>query len=334
MLLEGMHLPLTTPFFGDGRLNLRKLEQNIARYSLTPAAGMVVLGLTGEADLLNDDETVRVFRTALESASPTKVMTAGISRNSVRGALDLAEKAASAGYDAVLLTPPALPGLTLIERRTFLATVADKSPVSIILSGDIPGYLLAELAFHPRVIGFLGSFPRTDDLRELITKTAAVKRIATVTQVFSAVTGRMSSSQPSALIPISGLSAAPATPKVSVKTRTKEVSFQILAADTESVLTSLQAGAVGAVPSFAAAAPQATYEVMAAWKDGDPALAAEKQQRLIEAIHLIEGKLGVAGLKHGCDLNGYFGGAPRLPRLPVTGSEKAEIERLMQGLKS
>ena len=42
----------------------------------------------------------------------------------------------------------------------------------------------------------------------------------------------------------------------------------------------MRSGAVGAMPAFAASAPQACYEVLAAWKDGDEGLAEEKQVRL------------------------------------------------------
>ena len=48
MLLDGLFLPLTTPFYPDGTLYARKMEHNVRRYSLTPAAGMCVLG--GAAD--------------------------------------------------------------------------------------------------------------------------------------------------------------------------------------------------------------------------------------------------------------------------------------------
>ena len=91
---------------------------------------------------------------------------------------------------------------------------------------------------------------------------------------------------------------------------------------------------MGAMPAFAAAAPQACYEVLAAWKDGDEGLAGEKQTRLQEVAARIEGQMGVAGIKFGCDLNGYFGGRPRLPLLPLDGEERAEIEALMQGMRN
>jgi dihydrodipicolinate synthase/N-acetylneuraminate lyase len=100
------------------------------------------------------------------------------------------------------------------------------------------------------------------------------------------------------------------------------------------MLEALRGGAMGAMPAFSASAPQACYEVLAAWKDGDAGLAKEKQLRLQSLAKRVEEKLGVAGIKFGCDLNGYFGGRPRLPLLPLTGEERAEIESLMQGLRN
>jgi dihydrodipicolinate synthase/N-acetylneuraminate lyase len=88
------------------------------------------------------------------------------------------------------------------------------------------------------------------------------------------------------------------------------------------------------MPPLAASAPQVCYEVLAAWKDGDPALAAEKQERVRLAARRVEEELGVAGIKYGCDLNGYFGGRPRLPMLPLTGAEREEINALMRGIRN
>jgi dihydrodipicolinate synthase/N-acetylneuraminate lyase len=88
------------------------------------------------------------------------------------------------------------------------------------------------------------------------------------------------------------------------------------------------------MPGFAAAAPQACYEVYAAWKDDDQALADEKQDWISPAIQKTEVELGVAGLRYGCDLNGYFGGRPRLPLLPLTADQRNAIERMMGGIRN
>src|ERR1700690_2927659 len=108
MLLEGLHIPLTTPFHPDGRLNPRKLAANVVRYSRSPAAGLIVLGPSGEPTLLSDDETREVLRAAAQAAAPDKVLLAGISRDSVRATLTFVDFAAELGYDAVLISLPSV----------------------------------------------------------------------------------------------------------------------------------------------------------------------------------------------------------------------------------
>src|SRR6266487_1346600 len=56
MLLHGILPPITTPFYPDGNVYHKKLEHNVERYSKTPVSGIVVLGSTGEAIMLSDEE--------------------------------------------------------------------------------------------------------------------------------------------------------------------------------------------------------------------------------------------------------------------------------------
>jgi len=56
MLLHGIFPPITTPFYPDGNVYFKKIEHNVERYSRTPVAGIVVLGSTGEAIMLSDQE--------------------------------------------------------------------------------------------------------------------------------------------------------------------------------------------------------------------------------------------------------------------------------------
>ena len=62
MLLHGIFPPITTPFYPDGKIYFRKLEQNVEHYSRTPMVGIVVLGSTGEAILLSDEERREVLK--------------------------------------------------------------------------------------------------------------------------------------------------------------------------------------------------------------------------------------------------------------------------------
>jgi 4-hydroxy-2-oxoglutarate aldolase len=353
MLLEGLQLPLTTPFYSDGRLNLRKLEHNADRYSKTPAAGLVVLSEQGEPSLLQEEETRQALRTAVDAAAATKVMLAGVSRDSVIGTLELAEYAAGVGYDAVLVKQPSflrvrMRGQRMKELLTYFRAVADRSAVPVVLystgeEGGLPVELVSELAGHPQIIGLVDEWSGRRRIESMRHETASVKRDVTVTTVFAAVTGRMKTrTEPAGAgtfvsadtLTGGGAAVAVAPPKAALKTRTKVVGFQILVGGTAGMLEGLLAGAVGTMPAFAACAPQACYEVLAAWKDGDEGLAREKQLRLKAVAERIEGELGIPGLKFGCDLNGYFGGRPRLPLLPTTGEERSEIESLMQGLRN
>src|SRR5213078_1351362 len=119
-----------------------------------------------------------------------------------------------------------------------------------------------------------------------------------------------------------------------LKTRQKEVSFQVLVGAAHKLEASLQAGAVGAILAFADAAPTACYEIYAAWKEGDTELARLKQGRIGKAAERIAGELGIPGVKYAMDFNGYFGGAARLPLLPLTADLKAEVERLLADIRN
>ena len=354
MLLEGLQLPLTTPFYPDGRLNLLKLEHNVSRYSRTPIVGLVALSDFGEPTMLSEEETRQVLRGVAGAAKAEKVLIAGVSRDSVVGTLELIESAAVVGYDAVLVKAPSLfwSGNTREQAKgllTYFRAVADRAALPVVLhSGaselgvELPVEIVIELAAHPQIIGVVDGVGGHARLEMLKTRTIGVTHEVPVTMMFGAVTGRMRVQNEAAgggLISTNTLTGgnaavAVAPAKTVVKTRTKVVGFQILAGNTAGMLEGLRAGVVGAMPAFAAAAPQACYEVLAAWKDGDEGLAEEKQARLQDVAERVEEKLGVAAIKFGCDLNGYFGGRPRLPLLPLTGDEREEIEALMRGLRN
>jgi 4-hydroxy-2-oxoglutarate aldolase len=354
MLLEGLQLPLTTPFYPDGRLNLLKLEQNVARYSKTPVAGLVALSDSGEPTLLLEEETRQVLRSIADAAVAEKVLMAGVSRDSVAGTLELAESAAEFGYDGVLVKQPSLfrAGVRCEQAKailTYFQSVADRSALPLVLfsgtseqGGLLPEEIVIELAAHPQIIGLIDSAGVRTRFEAFKSSAMRLKREVTVTTVFAAVTRRMQTHNEGVdggLISANtltggGTAVAVGSGKVVAKTRTKAVGFQVLAGSTVGMLEGLRGGAVGAMPPFAASAPQACYEVLAAWKDGDEVLSEEKQIRLQGVADRVEEELGVAGIKFGCDLNGYFGGRPRLPLLPLSGEERAEIEGLMQGLRN
>jgi 4-hydroxy-2-oxoglutarate aldolase len=333
MLLDGLHIPITTPFHPNGSLSLRKLESNVARYSLTPAAGLLVLGPNSEAETLTDAETEQVLATALRAAAPEKVMLAAIPRAGVSNSLALAATAANLHYDAIVLTAPSTkPAQTLL----YLQIIADQSALPVILCStperELPLETIAQLAQHPNVIGLVESTSRTAQIRSL---TAHIHRAATVTHVFAAVTARMLTQQANSWIKAGSLEAggtATATTPT-LRTRTRDIGFQILAGTTSTIYDALESGAAGAIPALAACCPQATYEIYAAYRDGDHPLAAEKQHHLASPSAHIESH-GAPALKYAADLNAYYGGTPRLPQVRPDVASREQIDELLRAIKS
>ena len=107
--MEGIFAAVTTPFYPDEQVYYRKLEANIARYSRSLLSGVLLLGSTGEAVALSDQESTEVLRVAAEAAAPEKVLIAGVGKESVKATVELAEVAARYRYDACLLYTSSAP---------------------------------------------------------------------------------------------------------------------------------------------------------------------------------------------------------------------------------
>jgi 4-hydroxy-2-oxoglutarate aldolase len=356
MLLHGILPPITTPFYPDGNVYYKKLESNVERYSRTPVAGIVVLGSTGEALMLSDQERRDVFKYAREAAAPNKVLIAGTGIESAIETLRLTEYAAELGYDVAMVRTPHYYKKQMLPANmlAFYRTVADRSPLPVIIYNfpqatgyDIPAEIVIELAEHPNLIGIKESSGDVEKVRKMVNATRHIRHSATVTETFDAVTPRMSvaastSSNGGELVQVGALTGSSepnsSSSAVSVvgrlKTRQKEVGFQVLVGAAHKLHPSLDAGAVGAILAFGCAAPTACYEIYAAWKEGDAELARIKQERIATAAQRVGGELGIPGIKYAMDFNGYYGGPARLPFLPLTADLKSEIENLMADIRS
>jgi 4-hydroxy-2-oxoglutarate aldolase len=332
--------------------------------------------------MLSDEERREVLLTARRVCVPHKVLIAGTGVESAIETLRLTEYAAELGYDVALVRTPHFyrPQMKSASLLAFYRTVADRSPLPLLIYSvpiftgyDMPTQLVIELADHPNIIGIKESGGDAAKIRQIVEGTRHVKRSATVTETFAAVTPRMlmtdstgSSSEDAELVTITdhvgathhvgtgalarsaaqGYRAAVPQPKASLpsssgitmisgrKARQKEVGFQVLAGAAQRLLPSLEAGAVGAVLAFASPAPTACYEIYAAWKEGNGGLARIKQERIERASTRVGAELGIPGLKYAADLNGYYGGPARLPFLPLTAESKTEVEQLMSDIRN
>jgi 4-hydroxy-2-oxoglutarate aldolase len=374
MLLHGIFPPITTPFYPDGNLYFKKLEANVEHYSKTPVAGIVVLGSTGEAIMLSDQERRDVLKVVRQAAAPNKVLVAGTGVESAIETVKLTEYAAALGYEVAMVRTPHYHKKQMQPPNmlAFYRFVADRSPLPVMVYNvpsftqyDIPAEVVIELAGHPNIIGIKESGGEVEKVRQMVEGTRHVKRTATVTETFDAVTPRMLKARAGNggdLVPVAALAGeagstrfdggrasppgwtgeTPVPPSSSsaitivagLKTRQKEVGFQVLVGLAHQLQSSLDAGAVGGILAFACPAPTACYEIYTAWKEGDHELAQNKQDRIATASEKVVGDLGIPGVKYAMDFNGYYGGMARLPLLPLTAEMKAEVERLMAGIRN
>lgn len=364
MLLNGIFPAISTPFYADGRLYLKKLEHNVDRYTKGPITGVVVLGSTGEAVMLNCEEQREVFRTAIAAAAAEKVMIAGCGHESVRETVEACEYAALLGYDAALVRTPHYyrTQMTAAAMLNYFRTVADRSPLPVVLYSfpqctgyDLAVELVVELAGHRNIIGIKESSGDLAKVDRMVQLTRHVRREVRTTHDFQPVTARMmqrATAAPAAgefvtagaLAGTAGKQAAtesakrPSSAAVELigglRTRRKEVGFQTLVGSGHKLHALLKVGAVGGILAFGACAPTACYEIYAAFKDNDQKLAEEKQQRIEAACIRIVSELGIAGVKYAADVNGFYGGNPRLPLLPLTAAQRGEVEKQIAEVKS
>ena len=161
MNLRSVFPPMPTPFAG-GDLDVSAIATNIERWMIAGLGGVVVLGTNGEAALLDDEESDRIVQAARPHVPRDRVLIAGVGRESTRGTIAAAARAASAGADAVLVRTPSfyrgqVPPAALAAHYT---AVADASPVPVLLY-NYPAFtgvtlsadLIGRLAQHSNIVG-------------------------------------------------------------------------------------------------------------------------------------------------------------------------------------
>ncbi len=178
--LEGVFAALTTPFSGDG-IAVEEFKKNILRYNTTNLAGYVVLGSTGEAVFLGDDEAETLLGAARAVAAPGKIIIAGASRESTRLTGEFVRRMAGLGANAALVKPPhyykAAMNQDALKRYFF--DVADSAPIPIIIYNipqntgvPVEPPTIIELSRHPNIAGIKDSSGRLANLSEV---TASVR---------------------------------------------------------------------------------------------------------------------------------------------------------------
>ncbi|MGH9718693.1 MAG: dihydrodipicolinate synthase family protein [Bryobacteraceae bacterium] len=122
--------------------------------------------------------------------------------------------------------------------------------------------------------------------------------------------------------------------KIARLAREARPEFAVLCGLERALWESLKAGASGAILAFSSAAPYATIALWEAFRTREEEAGIDWQARIAHPAELVTEVHGVAGLKCAMDLNGYYGGPPRLPSCAASAEARREITEAFHGLKS
>lgn len=131
-LTKGVYTALVTPFRA-GAIDEAALNQLIAHQIACGVKGLVVAGTTGEAPALTDAEHAQLCRLSVEASGGRCTVIAGVGSPSTAHASELAQQAAQAGVDALMVTVPYYVRPSLEGIRLHLRALADAAALPQML---------------------------------------------------------------------------------------------------------------------------------------------------------------------------------------------------------
>lgn len=177
MNIQGVLVPIVTPFDTNNQVNIRALEELVGLFIDKGVAGIVACGTTGEYYALNENERRQVLECVVKAGQGKLSLIAGINSLSTQGAIERAQQAAELGYEGLMLAVPpySLPGDAEIVAH--FRTVAESTDLPLIMYNfpvrvgvEISIESVAELSKIPNIVGIKessGNFSRALALLKL-----------------------------------------------------------------------------------------------------------------------------------------------------------------------
>lgn len=137
MNLQGSIVALVTPF-KDGKIDERSLRNLIRWHIEAGTDGILVLGTTGEAVVIEKEERKRVMEIALEEARGKVPLIVGTGTNNTARVLEYTKLAEEMGFDAALIVTPYYNNPTQNGLYEHYAYLAKNTKIPIILY-NVPG---------------------------------------------------------------------------------------------------------------------------------------------------------------------------------------------------
>ncbi len=293
MKLQGIFPPIATPFDHAGNIYVSKIRHNVEKWNLTTLSGYVVMGSTGESVMLLPEEKYTMWEEVAKYADSSKLLIAGTGVESVRETVQLTNRAAEMGYKAAMVRTP-----------HYYKNLINRNDAQMLYYRTV-----ADQAKIPLIIY---NWPQTTGVD------ISVEAVAGLSEHPNIIAIKESSGN---------------LEKVMQLIREVRHGFQVLVGSAPTLWPSLLMGACGAILAYANAAPYSTIAIWEAYRTREEAAGMDWQNRIGRAAALVTTKYGIPGLKYAMDLNGYYGGPPRLPLTTPTTEAKREIELAFKDLK-
>jgi 4-hydroxy-2-oxoglutarate aldolase len=293
MKLQGIYPPITTPFDHAGNVYAAKVEHNVEKWNRTTLSGYVVMGSTGESVMLTPEEKCTMWELVAKNAAPDKVLIAGTGVESVRETVCLTNRAAEMGYKAAMVRTP-------------------HYYKNLVNRADAQTLYYRAVADQSRIPLIIYNWPQATGVDIPVDSVCAIAEHPNVIAIKES-SGNLE--------------------KVMQMIREVPEGFQVMVGSAPTLWPSLLMGACGAILAYANAAPYSVIAIWEAYRTREEVAGLDWQNRIGRAAALVTTKYGVPGLKYAMDLNGYYGGPPRLPLTNPTPQAKQEIEEAFRDLK-
>jgi 4-hydroxy-2-oxoglutarate aldolase len=293
MKLQGIFPPITTPFDHSGAIFASKVQHNVEKWNLTTLSGYVVMGSTGESVMLTQDEKFLMWELVAKHAASDKLLIAGTGMEGVRETVCLTNRAAEMGYKAAMVRTP-----------HYYKNLVNNTAAQALYFRSV-----ADQSKIPLIIY---NWPQATGVDIPVDAVVALSEHPNIIAIKES-SGNLE--------------------KVMQMIREVKHGFQVMVGSAPTLWPSFLMGACGAILAYANAAPYSVIAIWEAYRTREDVAGLDWQNRIGKAAALVTTRYGVPGLKYAMDLNGYYGGPPRLPLCVPTPEAKREIEAAFADLK-
>ena len=280
---------MVTPFKQNGDVDYEAFAYNIEKWNDDNLTGYLVSGSNSEACYISTEESIELLKIAKQKAKPDRIVMMGTGQESLWATLKFTNECAKAGADYALVLTPCYYDASMSSE------VLINFFTTVADQSEIPILIYNVPKFtHVNIkadaVAKLADHPNIVGMKD---STGDIQQLATFKRV------------------------------------TAGKDFEIIVGTSNSWFSAIGIEVIAGIHASANCLPNACAEVQVAYDAGDFDRALAIHQVIFPLNVAVTATYGIAGLKYACDLQGYKGGFPRRPLLPVSEESKAAIRDLL-----